>query len=48
MLLNVTNPIHPKYETTTVPREPAASSSAEGITNTLANAPMFTDIAEDV
>jgi hypothetical protein len=48
MALKVTDPIHPKYETTTVPREPAASSSAEGITSALANAPMFTDIAEDL
>jgi hypothetical protein len=47
MLLKVTDPIHPKYETTTVPREPTASSSAEGITSALANAPIFTDIAED-
>jgi hypothetical protein len=47
MLLQVTNPIHPKYETTTIPREPVASSSAEGISSALANAPMFADIAED-
>jgi hypothetical protein len=47
MLLKVTDPIHLKYETTTVPREPTTSSSAEGITSVLVNAPMFTDIAED-
>jgi hypothetical protein len=47
MLLPVTNLMHPKYETTTIPREPAASSSAEGISAALANAPMFADIAED-
>jgi hypothetical protein len=47
MLLQVTNLIHPKYETTTMAREPAASSLAEGMTSALANAPMFVDIAED-
>jgi hypothetical protein len=50
MLLQVTNPIHPKYKTTTIPQEPEASSSAEGINtmmSALANAPMFTDITED-
>jgi hypothetical protein len=49
MHLQVTNLKHPNYVKTTTapPREPATTSSTEGITAALASAPVFEDIAED-